>query len=153
MPRPSLAVLVAVAATLAGCATEGATVRNFTLEPQDVGWFTGEEAAFLLTLAPTLTRGEPSVTLDRRFVLEEILLEEKGASFGGDFRTREPDDVRLRLVRNGTEVEKVTLDASDPTVELRFVLPEKLRDSEYVLEVKLFEVGWVKSSPFRVDHR
>jgi hypothetical protein len=151
--RALATALVALAASLAGCAAEGASPRNFTLEPNAVGWFAGDEASFDLTLSPSLTRGEPSVTLDRRFVLEEIILNEQGASFGGDHRTRDPDAVRLRLIMDGEDAETVTLDAEHPTVELRLTLPQELRDSQYVLELKLFQVGWVKSDSFRVDRR
>lgn len=149
-----LLLALAVASALAGCASDaGAAKSNFDLTPQRIGWYAGEEARFTLQLTPTLLRGEPSFTLDRRFAIEEVQLTEKGMGFGGDFSTREPDDLELRLVRGNETAEEFVLDSTNRTVDLVFRLPEDLRDSEYVLEMRIFQVGWIKSGAFRVDVR
>lgn len=146
-------ILLLAAGLLAGCAASGASTSNFELTPTRVGWFAGEEASFTMSLTATLLRSEPSFEIDRRFALEEILLNERGMRVGGDHKTREPDDVQLRLLRGGVEQESWTLDSSTRDLEVRLVLPDTLEDSEYQLELKVFEVGWVKSEPFRVDRR
>jgi len=61
--------------------------------------------------------------------------------------------VNLILIQNGTAGEEFVLDVQNSGVDVYVDVPEKLRDSEYVLELKLFKVGWVKSDPFRVDER
>lgn len=153
--RAPLAALVAaltVAAGLAGC-MDGVGKSNFDLEPQSIGWFAGEEAHFTLEMTSTLLRDAPTFTIDRRFAIEEIQLTEKGVTFGGDFETRDPDALDLRLAMGNETGDSFTLDAEHPKLDLYVRLPEDLRDSEYVLEVKLFKVGWVKSDSFRVDVR
>lgn len=144
---------LSVALALAGCSAEGAGTSNFELKSERVGWYAGEEATFTLTLSPSLLNSEPRFVLDRQFALEEVHFTERGVRFGGDFDTKNPDDLALRLVQNGTESQEVILDPAHPSVELRMTMPSSLRDSEYVLELKLFQVGWVKSEPFRVDVR
>ncbi len=146
-----IGVLLMLVAVSAGCTSESASTSNFTLKPQAIGWYAGEEAAFVLELTTSLGRSSPAFTLDRNFALEELRFEEEGARFGGDYSTRKPGDVNLRLIVNGEEVDKVTLDLDNPRVEIRLNVPESLRDSSYILELRLFEVGWVKSTPFRVD--
>lgn len=153
MKRGALFLVVLFAAAGAGCTAEGATTGNFELAPQAIGWYAGEEAVFTLTLTPSMTRSSPSFTLDRDFALEELNFDEEGASFGGDYRTRNPRDVELRLVREGVEGESFVLDTENPSVDIHLRLPEDLRDSSYILELRLFKVGWVKSSEFRVDLR
>lgn len=142
-----------IAATLAGCAAEGASTSNFLLTPHKVGWYAGDEASFTLRLEPTFFKSDPSFTVDRHFAIEEIKFEEEGLTFGGDFDTRNPDEVKLRLLRDGMAAEEFDLDAENPEVEVRLVLPDDLRDSSYTLSIKLFEVGWIESGVFRVDHR
>lgn len=140
-------------AGLAGCTATGASGGNFELTPEKIGWYTGERAHFQLNLTPSLTKQAPAYLLDRHFAIEEIRYEERGAHFGGDFETRDPDEVGLVLHQDGMAGEEFTLDATNPTIDLYVDVPEKLRDSEYVLALKLFNVGWVKSGPFRVDER
>lgn len=147
------AVLLALAAALAGCSS-GPGRGDFDLEPQRIGWFAGDEARFTLTLDPGFMKGEPTFTLDRHFAIEEMQLTERGVTFGGDFETKDPlAALDLRLVRGDETADEFVLDAANRSVDLVLTLPTDLRDSEYVLEVKLFQVGWVKSSPFRVDVR
>ena len=146
-------VLALAFVAAAGCAAEGASTSNFTLTPESVGWYAGDEARFTLAIESSLLHGSPSFTIDRRFAIEEIQLVEKGLKFGGDFETKDPDEVALRLERNGTQDEAFTLDEQRPSLDLRLTLPGDLRDSEYSLELKLFKVGWVKSGTFRVDAR
>lgn len=156
MPMPGtsrLLVALLCALAFAGCTASGASTGNFSLEPQRVGWYAGEEAHFVLALSPSLTRSSPQFTIDRHFAIEEIRLVEKGVSFGGDYGTRDPLDVSLRLSRDGVEADEFVLDADRPSVDVHLTLPEKLRDSEYVLELELFKVGRVKSDSFRVDLR
>ena len=43
------------------------------------------------------------------------------------------------------------MDADHATIDLYVKIPETLRNSEYTLEIKLFQVGWVKSDVFRID--
>lgn len=150
--RASLTAVLLVA-LVAGCTAEGAKTGNFELTPDRIGWYTGETASFTLNITSSITRQAPDYRIDRNFAIEEIRYDEKGAALGGDFETRNPDDVRLRLSQNGTVGHEFILDAESPTLTLELDVPEDLRDSEYVLEVKLFQVGWVKSSPFRVDVR
>lgn len=148
----ALALLV-LALTLAGCTASGATTGNFELTPARVGWYAGDEATFLLNLTPNLLRQQPSFTIDRRFAIEEVLFNERGARIGGDHATRDPDSIGLQLVRDGTAGEEWVMDKDRPSLEVRVRLPESLKDSEYGLELRVFEVGWVKSDPFRVDHK
>ena len=147
-----LASIVFVAA-LAGCAAEGAGTGNFELKPQKVGWYVGDEARFTLSITSTLLRSSPTFTLDRHFALEEVKFDESGLTFGGDFETRDPDAVTLRLERANSTADEWTLDADHPSVDVVVLLPESLRDSTYTMSVKLFDVGWVESEAFRVDHR
>lgn len=144
---------VAVLALFAGCTATGATGGNFDLEPERIGWYAGERARFMLNITPSLTKQAPDYTIDRNFAIEEIRYEERGASFGGDYETRNPDDVGLVLRRGAESGEEFILNAETPGLDLYLDVPANLRDSEYVLELKLFEVGWVKSEPFRVDQR
>lgn len=156
MPLPArrLALLALVAAAaLAGCAAEGASTSNFELKPQKMGWYAGEEAHFVLTIDGSLLNSAPSFTIDRRFAIEEIELEEQGFTFGGDYATRDPDDVALRLERGNATAAEFLLTPDAPSLDVRLVLPADLRDSEYVLQLKLFNVGWVESDVFRVDQR
>jgi hypothetical protein len=145
--------LLALAA-FAGCtAAQGASTSNFTLTPQSIGWDAGSEARFTLAIGASLLHSSPTFTIDRRLAIEEVELAEHGLKFGGDYSTKNPDDVGLRLERNGTEAPSFALDKDHPTLDLVLMLPAKLRDSEYALELKLFKVGWVKSDAFRVDAR
>lgn len=148
---PFLVLLAALA--LSGCTAEGASSGNFELKPSRIGWYVGETAVFTLNLTPSLARQSPDYTLDRHFAIEEIRYDERGASFGGDYKTRNADDLRLVLRQNGTESDVLTLTPANPTATIEVRVPENLRDSEYVLAIELFEVGWVKSAPFRVDQR
>lgn len=148
-----LALIVIVAAVAAGCTAAGAGSSNFELTPDRIGWYTGEIAHFTLNLTPSVTKQAPSYVLDRHFAIEEIRLNERGAAFGGDYETRNPDDVKLVLQQNGTNGEEFTLTRDSPGVDIYLRVPEKLRDSEYVLELKLFTAGWVRSDPFRVDEK
>lgn len=147
----ALALALAFAFALTGCAAEGAGTSNFELTPKAVGWYAGQEARFDLEISASLLRADPTFTIDRRFAIEEINLDERGMSFGGDHDTRDPDSVQLKLMRDGVESNEWTLDESEPSIEVVLTLPQSLKDSEYVLELKVFEVGWVKSEPFRVD--
>ena len=149
----TLLVLAAALAT-AGCTADGAAGKgNFDLKPQRIGWYAGDEAHFTLEITPSLLRSEPSFTIDRRFAIEEIQLDEQGFAVGGDYETKDPDDVALRLSMDNATADEFTLDAQHPRLDLALMLPTDLRDSEYVLEIKLFQVGWIKSEPFRVDLR
>lgn len=149
-PPVALTLLVALA-VLAGCTASGASTSNFELRPDRIGWFTGQEAHFTLNLTKSLTHSAPSFTIDRQFAVEEIKFNEKGLSFGGSFDTKNPGDVSLRLMQNGTAGDQFTMDAQHPSVDVYVKIPDKLRNSEYSLEMKLFQVGWVKSDTFRVD--
>lgn len=140
-------------ALLAGCTASGASSGNFELVPAKVGWYTGDTAQFTLNITPSVTRQAPGYTIDRYFAIEEIRYDERGATLGGDYETRDPDELRLKLVQDGTVGEEFLLDAERPTITILLDVPAKLRDSEYVLELKLFKVGWVKSESFRVDER
>lgn len=140
-----------VALALAGCADVGK--GNFDLKPQSIGWFAGDEAHFTLEITSSLLGDVPAFTIDRRFAIEEMQLTEKGMGFGGDFETRDPDALDLRLAMGNETGERFTLDGDHPKLDLYVRLPQDLRDSEYVLEMKLFKVGWVKSESFRVDVR
>lgn len=153
MKRVGLALALLLVVAGAGCTAEGASTRNFELTPAAIGWYAGDEAVFTLTLSPSLTRASPAFTVDRDFALEELNFDEQGAAFGGDYRTRNPREVELRLMRDGVEAESFGLTTESPSVEIHLRLPEDLRDSSYVLELRLFKVGWVKSSEFRVDVR
>jgi hypothetical protein len=154
MPMHARVLLLTLCVTLAlaGC-TEGVGKGNFELKPQSIGWFAGDEARFTLELTSTLLRDAPSFTIDRRFAIEEIQLTETGVTFGGDYETRDPDALDLRLAMANVTGDAFTLDAEHPALDLVVKLPEDLRDSEYRLEIKLFKVGWVKSESFRVDVR
>ena len=144
---------VAAAASLAGCSAEGASTGNFSLKPQKVGWYVGEEARFTLALESSFFRSDPSFTIDRHFAIEEIKFEEDKFTFGGDYETRDPEAVKLRLARDNRTADEFHLSAESPSIDVFVTLPEGLRDSTYTLSLKLFEVGWVESSTFRVDHR
>lgn len=146
-------LILLVVAAAAGCTASGASTGNFELKPDRIGWYVGERAHFELNLTPSLTKQAPEYVIDRNFAIEEIRYNERGASIGGDFETRNPDDVNLRLMQDGVEGNEFTLGAADPTVDIYVDIPDRLRDSEYTLEIKLFKVGWVKSEPFRVDER
>lgn len=145
-----LGALVLVATLLTGCVGE-LGVSNFELEPERAGWNVGEEATFTLRLTPTFTVREPSYALDPEIAVEEVRLNEKGVGFGGDVSTRTPSDLGFMLLRNGSAVDEHDLTLNTPEVDLRLDLPEDLEDSTYVLEVKLFRVGWVTSDTFRVN--
>lgn len=148
-----VAFVILVAAFAAGCTSASAGTSNFDLKPDRIGWYTGETARFMLNLTPSVTKQAPTYLIDRHFAIEEIRFDERGASFGGDYETRNPDDVHLVLVQNGTGGEEFQLTRDTPGVDIFVRIPEKLRDSEYVLELKLFNAGWVRSEPFRVDER
>jgi hypothetical protein len=146
----ALTLLFALA-LVAGCTANGASTSNFELKPTKIGWFTGDQAHFTLNLTKSLTHAAPSFTIDGQFAVEEIKFNEKGLTFGGNFDTRKPGDVALRLEQNGTVAPEFKMDADHPTVDVYVKIPESLRNSEYTLEMKLFQVGWVKSEPFRVS--
>jgi hypothetical protein len=150
--RASL-IAVLLVGLFAGCTAEGASSGNFELKPDRIGWYAGERASFTLNITASITRQAPDYLIDRNFAIEEIRYDEKGASLGGDYETRNPDDVSLRLLQDGVAGQEFVLDVERPTLTLELDVPEKLRDSEYVLEVKLFKVGWVKSDSFRIDIR
>lgn len=151
--RATLLVALLAAAAIAGCTAEGASTGNFELTPERIGWYTGETARFTLNITPSVTRQAPDYVLDRYFAIEEIRYDERGASFGGDYETRNPDELDLTLIQNGTAGEQFVLNADAPRVDIELDVPQNLRDSEYVLELRLFKVGWVKSEPFRIDER
>ena len=150
--RVFLGLLVATVA-LAGCSSGGAGKGNFDLQPQKVGWFVGEEGHFRLTIKETMFRSEPSYTIDRRFAIQEIRFNEKGIGLGGNYETRNPDDVHLRLSRNNVTADEFVLDKDRPSVDIHLTIPNTLKDSQYFLELDLFQVGWIESGVFRVDHR
>lgn len=150
-PALACAAALALSVAFAGCTSEAAGRGNFDLKPQRIGWFAGEEATFTLEIGSGFFGGVPTFTIDRRFAIEEIQLTEKGMSFGGDYETRDPDALGLRLSMGNVTADSFTLDAENPRVDVHLRLPADLRDSEYVLEMKLFKVGWVKSESFRVD--
>lgn len=148
-----LAPLLVVLA-FAGCTAQGAGTSNFELRPDRIGWYAGDEAHFLLNITTSVLHSKPSFTIDRQFAIEEIQLVEKGIKFGGDFSTKDPNAISLRLEQNGnSSAGSFVMDAQHPSLDVYLTLPDKLRDSEYALELKLFDVGWVKSDAFRVDHR
>lgn len=151
MRAPLLALTLVALAALAGCTASGASTSNFDLKPQKIGWYTGETAHFTLNISKSLTHSTPSFTVDRNFAIEDIKFNEKGLTFGGSFETKRPDELNFTLMQNGTAADQFVLDAQHPSVDIYLKIPEKLRDSEYTLELKLFQVGWVKSDPFRVD--
>lgn len=147
-----LSLLAALlAAAFAGCTATGASTSNFELTPDRIGWYAGDVASFTLNITGSLTRQSPDYVIDRHFAIEEIRFDEKGAAVGGDYKTRDPNDVSLRLSQNATSGQEFILNAENPSLTIELVVPEKLRDSEYTLELQLFKVGWVKSDPFRVD--
>lgn len=144
--------LLVIAPVLSGCVEEGeADTSNFRLEPQRVGWNAGDVARFTLSIQETRFSKNPEYTVDRDFAIAEVELDARGVGLGGDYRTRNADDVDLRLYRNGTLVEEAPLDSANSSVDLTLRLPENLKDAEYVLALRLFEVGWVTSEPFRVN--
>jgi hypothetical protein len=149
MRAPLLALLVVAA--FVGCTASGASTSNFDLKPQKIGWFTGETAHFTLNISKSMTHSAPSFTIDRQFAVEEIKFNEKGLNVGGSFDTKNPNDVNLTLMQNGTAGEQFTLNATSPSVDVYVKVPDGLRNSEYTLEIKLFNVGWIKSDTFRVD--
>lgn len=141
-----------IVALLAGC-TASASGGNFDLVPERIGWFAGERAHFMLNISSSLTKQAPEYVVDRNFAIEEIRYEERGANMGGDYETRDPDDLGLELRQDGATGDQFALNAENPSIDLHLDVPTNLRDSEYVLELKLFKVGWVRSEPFRVDQR
>lgn len=152
--RPFLVlVLLALVASVAGCAASGASTGNFDLHPTKIGWHTGEEAHFTLNLSSSLTHSAPSYTIDTTYAVEEIKFTERGMKFGGDFSTKDSTQVALRFAQNGTEGKEFRLDAANSSLDVYVKVPQDLRNSEYALEMKLFNVGWVKSDAFRVDTR
>lgn len=156
MHRQALIVLVIIAA-LAGCTAQGAGTSNFDLKPDGIGWYAGDEAHFFLNITSSVLHSKPSFTIDRQFAIEEVQFTEKGLKFGGNYDTKDPNDIALRLAQPGADANSTagsfTMDAEHPSLDVIVKLPDKLRDSEYSLELKLFEVGWVKSDAFRVDRR
>lgn len=149
-----LAIAVLIAPALAGCfGAEGASTSNFSLAPQRVGWYASEEAHFVLAISSSFFRSDPAFTVDRQFAIEEIRFKEKGLTFGGDFETRNPDDVKLRLSRDNRTADAFEMSLANATLDVHVVISEELRDSSYTLALKLFEVGWVESGTFRVDKR
>lgn len=151
--RRAWLALVLIVPLLAGCTADGASTANFDLTPDRVGWYAGDTATFNLSVSSSLLKSSPTFTIDRRFAIEEIQLTEKGITVGGDYKTKNPDDVALTLTRGNETTEEFTLDKEHPSLGVSLTLPTKLRDSEYSLELKLFKVGWVKSEKFRVDLR
>ena len=149
-----LAIVLLAAPALAGCfGVEGASTSNFSLTPQRVGWYAGEEAHFVLSISSSFFRSDPAFTVDRQFAIEEIRFKEKGLTFGGDFETRDPDEVKLRLARDNRTGDEFEMSLDNGTLDVHLKIPETLRDSSYTLALKLFEVGWVESGTFRVDKR
>lgn len=139
-------------ALFAGC-TASASGGNFELVPERIGWYAGDRAHFMLNITSSLTKQAPEYTIDRNFAIEEVRYEERGANMGGDYETRNPDDLGLVMRRGEESADEFRLDPENPSLDLYLDVPENLRDSEYVLEMKLFKVGWVRSDAFRVDHR
>lgn len=153
-PAPLVGLLALGAAlALAGCTTvrSDAGVSNFDLRPERVGWNVSDEARFTLAIKAGLIGDEPDYEIDRDFAIEEILLHERGFSPNGNFRTKDPGAVELKLWRGGEEVASAILTQEAPSVGLSITLPDSLRDSEYSLELELFKVGRVKSDAFRVN--
>lgn len=146
-------LLLALSVAAAGCSSADVGKGNFELTPQRIGWYAGDNATFTLELKSSLTRSDPSFTVDRRFAIEEIQLNEKGLKLGGDYETRDPDALGLTLSRDNVTADEWVLDSENRSILVTITLPEDLRDSEYTLEIKLFQVGWIKSEPFRVDKR
>jgi hypothetical protein len=151
--RRSLALSLVPALVLAGCTAAAAGASNFTLKPDRIGWFAGDEAHFFLNLTSSVFHAHPSFAIDRQFAIEEMQFNERGLKFGGDYSTKDPDAVSLRLERNGTQADSFVMDDAHPSVDVYVKVPGTLRDSEYDFELKLFDVGWVKSDSFRVDTR
>lgn len=151
MSRPAIPLAaVVLAALLAGCTGSSLGPSNFAITPNQIGWNVGDEASFTLTLKPTMLVKEPVYTLDPDFAIAELALDRQGAGFGG-YSTKKSSDVGLHIRQGNAPVEEAALDPGNATVEIRLELPENLNDAEYVLELRLFEVGWVKSAPFRVN--
>lgn len=147
-------LIVAAVLPLAGCfSAQGAGTSNFTLTPQAVGWYAGDEAHFVLMIESSFFHSDPKFDVDRHFALEEFKFEEEGLTFGGDFETRNPDEIGIRIGRGNETGEKFVMDLANPMLDVYVTLPGDLRDSTYTFSVKLFEVGWIDSSVFRVDHR
>lgn len=151
--RRAWLALVLIFPLIAGCTADGASTTNFDLRPDRVGWYAGDTATFSMTISSSLLKSSPSFTIDRRFAIEEIHLTEKGLVVGGDYKTKNPDDIALTLTRGNETSDEFTLDTENPSLNVSLTLPADLRDSEYSLELKLFKVGWVKSDRFRVDVR
>ena len=140
-------------ALLAGCTADGASTGNFELKPARIGWHTGDEAHFYLNLSSSITHSAPTYTIDSTYAVEEIKITEKGLKFGGDFDTKDATQIALRFTQNGTESKEFLLDKTNNSLDVWLKVPQDLRNSEYSLEIKLFNVGWVKSDTFRVDTR
>jgi hypothetical protein len=153
MPASRFVLVIAVVAVFAGCTSAAAGTSNFSLKPTRIGWYAGEAGSFHLNLTPSMVHKDPDFVIDRHFAIEELRFEERGANFGGDYQTRNMDDVHLVLGQDNSTGDEFHLDGAHPSVQMSMDIPTKLRDSEYTLELKLFNVGWVKSEPFRVDDK
>jgi hypothetical protein len=138
-----------LAGVFAGCASSLGT-SNFTINPTEVGWKTGEEAVFVLHFNPE--NANPNVyTVDPVFAISEVKFEQDGIHLWGDYDTkRAQNDLGLAVLSNGSPVQNFTLTSSSPAAELRVQVPTSLGDGQYRLDVDLFQVGWVKSDLFRV---
>ena len=149
----ALTAVVIIAALAAGCTSQGASTGNFDLHPAKIGWHIGDEAHFTLNMSSSLTHSAPSYTIDTTYAVEEIKFTEHGLKFGGDFDTKDATQVALRFAQNGAEGKEFRLDETNSSLDIFVKIPQDLRNSEYALEMKLFNVGWVKSDTFRVDTR
>jgi len=114
-----LALALVLALGLAGCTARGAGTSNFDLKPSSIGWYAGDEARFTLTLSSSLLHGKPTFVIDPDFAIEEIQIDEHGLKFGGDYSTKDPSAVGLRLAQgDSTNATNYTLDATHPSVDV-----------------------------------
>lgn len=158
-PAPAAALTLACVASLAlvsglaGCATvrSDAGVSNFELAPERVGWNVSDEARFTLSIKGGLLGDAPAYVVDRDFAIEEVFLHERGWAPNANHRTKDPASVGLKLLKDGSEVAEAPLGPGNESLTIAITLPDSLADSEYALEIELFQVGRVKSAPFRVN--
>lgn len=151
MRHATVLALLALAASLAGCAEE-LSEANFTLTPTKSGWLVNEEASFLLKFEPE-GAASSRYDLDPTFAVTEMRFEKDGLNAMGDFETKRAADLGLYLAdAAGNSLGNVTLGAEARSVYLRFKVPEQLDNDVYRLEILLFKVGWVESETFRVAY-
>lgn len=143
--------LLATAALLApitGCVGT-LDAGDFTLTPSRIGWNVTDIASFDLEVRASRSVPEPRYAVDPVFAIQSVTLDTGG--LGGDFETPRPEELGLELRVDGVAVQETTLSLAAPRVEVRFRVPEELKDDTYTLTLVLFEVGEVESSPFRVN--